>query len=87
MNKVQRIILLLYCLTIVAILIYSPYNLTVEGYLIRSEYSWIWEPIMYGSNYGKTPVGVIDTSKILIQMLGATLISTALTFMFKGSKI
>lgn len=87
MNNFQKIILAVYCVVILGMLIYPPYNLTVQGFLIRSEYSLLWEPIIHGSEYGKTPVGVIDTPKILVQMLAVTLVAVALTFMAKSKKI
>ena len=87
MNKIQKIILFAYCVVIIGIVIYPPYNLTVQGFLIRSEYSFLWEPIMHGSEYGNTLVGVIDTPKILIQMLAATLVAVALTFIFRSKEI
>lgn len=87
-------------------IVYPPFNLTIEGDLIRSEYSLIWEPIyeyvyiLYTDrslileehihNTQGPPliflIGHIDASRILIQILGATLISIALTFIFKSVK-
>ncbi len=87
MSKLQKLVLSIYCLVIFAMILYPPYVLIVQGHLVRSEYSWIWAPIMYGTEYGTTPLGVIDVSKILIQMLGASLISIALIFMFRSEKL
>ncbi len=89
MNKSQKIILLVYCGIIVAILIYPPFNILTNGdggYLVQSEYSLIWEPIKY-DYISTSPLGVIDTPRILAQMLGATLIAGTLVLIFKSKKI
>jgi hypothetical protein len=86
-NKSQKVVLAIYSVIILAMVIYPPFDLIIQGNLIRSEYSYLWEPIQYGSAYGKTPLGVINIPKILIQMLGATLITGALTLMCRSKKI
>ena len=78
---------MLYCLVVFLMVLYPPFNLTIQGLVVRSEYSWLWNPIMYGSEYGKTPIGVIDVARLSMQFIGVSLIAVALTFSFRGKKI
>lgn len=86
MNNTQRLILILYVLSISSMVLYPPFNLAIQGNLVRSEYSWLWEPIMYGTEYGNTPLGVIDGLRLSLQMVGASLAAIALTFAFRDKK-
>lgn len=85
MNKAQRMVFFCYGAVIFLMVIYPPFYLKMQGFIVRSEYSWIWSPIMAGETYGSVPLGVLDFPKLLIQMLGATLISVA-SVIFLGSK-
>ncbi len=82
MNNPQRLILILYVLLISSMVLYPPFNLAIQGNLVRSEYSWLWEPIMYGTEYGNTPLGTIDALRLSMQMLGASLVAIALILSF-----
>lgn len=82
MNNTQRLILILYALLISSMVLYPPFNLVIQGNLVCSEYSWLWEPIMYGVEYGNTPLGTIDALRLSMQMLGASLVAIALILFF-----
>lgn len=78
MNNYQKTVIFIYSTLVFLMIIFPPYELELQGFIIRSEYSSIFTPIMQGDDYGKVPLGVINTSKLLIQILGATLISISL---------
>ena len=79
MNNTQKKILIIYAAIIVLMIIFPPYILEIKGYRVMNEYSAIWHPVEKSDMYG-----VINHMKLLIQMLGATLIAVALVFAFKS---
>ena len=85
LNTRQKIILSLYAGLVAVMVLYPPYILETKNFIIRSEYSFIWEPIMLGSKYGDNPLGVIDLAKLTAQLLGASLVAGAL-LLVNGNK-
>ena len=87
MNKQQKIILFVYSAIVVAMVAYPPFNLTLQGHVVRSEYSWLWKPIMYGKEYGSTPIGIVDVARLYVQLVAASLVTIAFTFAFKSKEL
>ena len=82
MNRNQKLVLATYCLVMLAMSLYVPFTLTVQGNVVMSEYSFIWEPIHHKTRSGLWFVGKIDALRLLFQYIGATLISAAMTLFF-----
>ena len=85
MNKTQKAVLAAYIIVVTLMVVYPPYYLEIQGHIVRSEYSWLWKPIMYGSEYGRTPLGRIDIIKLLAELIGASLVAGA-AFLFNKNK-
>jgi hypothetical protein len=83
-NKYQKAILIAYSAIVIAMVAYPPFSLVLQGHTIRSEYSWLWEPIMIGKEYGGTPLGTVDTARLYVQLVAASLVAAALTLVFRS---
>lgn len=79
MNHKQRYILFAYCFVIVAMLIYPPFILKLQGHIVLSEHSWLWKSIMLNGEYGKTALGTLNIAQLSFQLLVASLVAVALT--------
>jgi hypothetical protein len=79
-NKYQKAILIAYSAIVIAMVAYPPFNLVFQGRTIMSEYSWLWEPIMYG----KELLGTVDTARLYVQLVAASLVAAALTLAFRS---
>lgn len=69
MNKKQKTTLVFFICFVVATVIYPPFYIKMQGLIVRSEYSWIWKPIMYGTQYGRTTLGTVDISRVFYSLL------------------
>jgi hypothetical protein len=86
MHLKEKITIIIYIAVVLATVLYPPFNLEVQGLLVRSEYSWLWRPIMYGTEYGRTPLGTVDLPRVIIQLLGTTLVAGAALLFFRYKK-
>jgi len=86
-NRKQQIILMVYAVVVVVMVIYPPFSLKLQGHVVRSEYSWLWEPIMLGKEYGSTALGTIDVARLYVQLVAASLVAIALTLSFKRTEL
>lgn len=82
MNKIQKAILGCYAAFILIMVMVPPFVVVYNNLRLLSKYSFIWKPI----KYDKRIVGEIDVSKLLIQLLGLTLVTIALLLILKDNK-
>lgn len=79
MNNKQRIVLYIYSCLVFIQIIYPPFIAIHKGRLYESGYSWLWLPIKYNSL-----VGTIDTDRLLLTLLGTSLICIAAVISLKN---
>lgn len=82
MNKLQKVILAFYAAIVLIMVIVPPFVVVYNNLRLLNKYSFIWKPIKYDNRI----VGEIELSKLLIQLLGLTLITIALFLIFKDNK-
>lgn len=83
MNRNQKLVLFIYSAIVVLMIVYPPYHLRVQGFLIYSEYSWLWSPITSGGDQGRSAVGEINSVALTFQIICTSLAAIALTLAFK----
>jgi len=79
MNRKQKLVLFAYSIVIVAMLVYPPFTLKLQGHIVLSEHSWLWKPIMLNGDYGKTALGTLNIAQLSFQLIAASLVAAALT--------
>ncbi|OOF13106.1 hypothetical protein BZG79_08570 [Salinivibrio sp. MA427] len=79
MNRKQKLVLFTYSIVVVAMVVYPPFTLKMQGYIVLSEHSWLWKPISLNGDYGKTALGTLNIAQLSFQLIAASLVATALT--------
>lgn len=82
MNMIQKALLGCYAVLVLLMIIVPPFVVVYNNLRLLNKYSFIWKPIKYDNRI----VGEIELSKLLIQLLGLTLITIALFLIFKDNK-
>lgn len=82
MNMIQKALLGCYAVLVLLMIMVPPFVVVYNNLRLLNKYSFIWEPIKYDNRI----VGEIELSKLLIQLLGLTLITIALFLIFKDNK-
>lgn len=79
MNRKQKLVLIAYSIVTVAMVVYPPFTLKLQGHIVLSEHSLLWNPIMLNGDYGKTALGTLNIAQLSFQFIAASLVATALT--------
>jgi hypothetical protein len=87
MNKTETIVLVVFIAAVMFFVIYPPFYLELEGLVLQSGYSWIWEPITFSPSQYQTKIfGRIDAVRLFAEMLGASLVAAAVVFICRRKK-
>jgi hypothetical protein len=81
-TKAQKVILAVYSVAVILIIVYPPFYLDLQGAIIQSAYSWLWQPITLSTS-GKPLFGQIGSVRLLAELFGATAVAWALVLLCK----
>jgi hypothetical protein len=87
MKRIETIVLALFGAAVTFFVIYPPFYLELQGLVLQSEYSWIWNPITFSSSqYERKIFGRIDAVRLFAEVLGAFLVAAALVILCRRRK-